>query len=76
VRFATSHPILAAAEFRSAMDFSTQILDLDWHEDNSQNCSIEIADGRRNLFEPEPVNMAEHSPIGSFFRGGLLSIRR
>jgi len=38
-RVATVNPSLAK-EFRSAMDFWASILDMDWHENDTQNCSI------------------------------------
>ena len=60
VRFATSHPDLAA-QFKLAMDFWSKILDLEWHEDDSQTCSLEVADGKRELFEPETDTMAARS---------------
>jgi hypothetical protein len=60
VRFATANPVLAQ-EFRSAMDFWAKVLDLQWHEESSQNCSIEVVDGDRALFEPEPENMVARS---------------
>jgi len=60
VRFVTSNPVLAE-EFRAAMDFWAKILDLQWHEESTQNCSLEVIDGERGLFEPEPENMAARS---------------
>ena len=60
VRVATANPVLAE-EFRAAMDFWAQVLDLEWHEERSDNCSIEVTDGERWLFEPEPENMAARS---------------
>lgn len=60
VRLATSNPALAV-EFKSALDFWATILDLSWHEDDSENCAIELVDGQRDLFEPEPENMAARS---------------
>ena len=60
VRVATTNPVLAE-EFRSAMNFWAKVLDLEWHEENTQNCSIEVVDGERWLFEPEPENMAARS---------------
>src|SRR5580698_9095040 len=51
VRVATANPVLAQ-EFRRAMDAWARILDLDWHEDDTANCSILVADGARELFEP------------------------
>jgi hypothetical protein len=60
VRVATNNPVLAE-EVRSAMDFWAKVLDLEWHEESSQNCSLEVIDGERPLFEPEPENMAARS---------------
>jgi hypothetical protein len=60
IRLATSNPALAE-EFKSALNFWSTVLDLAWHEDNSKNCSIELVDGQRDLFEPEPENMAARS---------------
>ena len=73
VRLATSNPLLAQ-EFRSALDFWATILDLDWHEDNSENCSMELVDGQRELFEPEPENMAARSqfPDRRGFQGWIV----
>lgn len=60
VRLATSIPALADA-FKAALNFWATVLEMDWHEDNSANCSIELVDGQRDLFEPEPWNMAARS---------------
>ena len=60
VRIATGNPVLAE-QFRAAMDFWAKVLDLEWHEESSQNCSLEVIDGERPLFEPEPENMAARS---------------
>jgi Matrixin len=73
VRLSTSNPLLAR-EFKSALDFWATVLDLDWHEDNSENCSIEVVDGQRDLFEPEPENMAARSqfPDRRGFQGWIV----
>jgi hypothetical protein len=60
VRVATANPVLAE-EFRAAMDFWAKVLDLEWYEERTQNCSVEVIDGERWLFEPEPENMAARS---------------
>jgi hypothetical protein len=54
VRFATANPSLAV-EFRRALNSWAKILDLDWHEDDTQNCSIELVDGEPSLFEQHMV---------------------
>jgi hypothetical protein len=73
VRLATANPLLAE-EFKSALDFWATVVDLDWHEDNSANCAIELVDGQRDLFEPEPENMAARSqfPDRRGFQGWIV----
>lgn len=58
VRLATSNPVLAR-QFRRAMNYWAGILDLDWYEDDTESCSILLADGQRELFQP--VNMVARS---------------
>ena len=67
-----SNPELAA-QFRLALDFWSKVLDLEWHEDNSRTCSLEIADGKRELFEPEIDTMAARSqfPDRRAFQGWI-----
>jgi hypothetical protein len=50
VRIATANPLLAV-EFRRAMNSWARIIDLDWREEDTQNCSIELVDGESGLFE-------------------------
>ena len=73
VRLATSNSVLAQ-QFKLALDFWATVLDLGWHEDNSENCAMELVDGQRNLFEPEPVNMAARAqlPDRSGFQGWIV----
>jgi len=54
VRVATENPVLAE-QFRRAMDSWAKILDLNWHEDDTQSCSIQLFDGERELFQPAYV---------------------
>ena len=60
VRFNTANPLLAQ-QFRRAMDFWATVLDLEWHEDSTETCSMELSDGARDLFEPNPYNMVARS---------------
>jgi Matrixin len=50
VRLATANAALAD-QFRRALDSWARIIDLDWHEEDTQDCSIELVDGDRALFE-------------------------
>src|SRR5450631_113389 len=54
VRVATANAFLAE-QFRRAMDSWARILDLDWHEDDTQDCSIQLVDGERALFQPAAI---------------------
>jgi hypothetical protein len=73
VRFNTSNPVLAQ-QFRRAMDFWASVLDLQWHEDSTENCSMELSDGERDLFEPTPKNMVARSqfPDRRDFQGWIV----
>ena len=73
VRFNTANPILAQ-QFRKAMDFWAGVLDLEWHEDSTGNCSMEVSDGERQLFEPTPDNMVARSqfPDRQDFQGWIV----
>jgi hypothetical protein len=50
VRMSSSNPVLSQ-QFASAMDFWAGVLDLDWHEVNSQDCAIQLVDGTPALFD-------------------------
>lgn len=62
VRVATANQFLAE-QFRHAMDAWARILDLDWHEDDTQNCSIQVLDGARELFLPTPQFIVARSQL-------------
>ena len=49
VRVLTANPSLAR-EFERALDFWGHILDLAWHYEDSEDCTIAIVDGRSDLF--------------------------
>jgi predicted Zn-dependent protease len=70
VRVATANQVLAE-QFRHAMDTWASILDLDWHEDESENCSIQLVDGERQLFQPAAVAARSQLPDRLFFDGWI-----
>jgi len=70
VRLATANPVLAR-EFRRAMDTWARVLDLDWHEDDSQNCSIQLVDGDRELFQPAAIAARSQFPDRLNFDGWI-----
>lgn len=73
VRFNTSNPLLVK-QFRRAMDFWASVLDLEWHEDSTETCAMEVVDGARVLFEPTPHNMVARSqfPDRRDFQGWIV----
>jgi hypothetical protein len=70
VRLATANQVLAK-QFRRAMDSWASILDLDWHEDNTQNCSIQLVDGERRLFQPAAMVARSQLPDRLHFQGWI-----
>jgi hypothetical protein len=70
VRVATINQTLAR-QFGRAMDAWARILDLDWHEDDTQNCSIQLVDGERQLFHAEAVAARSQLPDRPYFDGWI-----
>ena len=70
VRVATANPSLAE-QFRRAMDSWARILDLDWHEDDTENCSIQLVDGKRELFQPTAIAARSQLPDRRDFQGWI-----
>src|SRR5580704_5895258 len=70
VRVATANPVLAE-QFRRAMDSWASILDLEWHEDDTKNCSILLVDGARELFQPVYVVARSQLPDRLDFQGWI-----
>ncbi len=70
VRVATANPFLAK-QFRRAMDSWASILDLDWHEDDTENCSIQLVDGKRDLFQSSAIAARSQLPDRLAFQGWI-----
>ena len=70
VRLATANQVLAE-QFRHAMDTWASIIDLDWHEDNSKSCSIQLIDGELELFHPAAVAARSQLPDRRLFDGWI-----
>ncbi len=49
VRISTSNRVLAQ-QFERAMDFWSEVLDMTWHEVDSENCAVQLVDGTPELF--------------------------
>jgi hypothetical protein len=69
VRFSTLDPGLAV-EFARALNFWATILDMEWHPQDSQDCSIQLVDGDRVLFKPGQVARAQF-PDKPTFQGWI-----
>jgi len=70
VRVATTNQILAE-QFRLAMDSWAGILDMAWHEDDTQNCSIQLVDGERRLFQSPAMSARSQLPARLDFQGWI-----
>lgn len=68
VRMATANQVLAQ-QFGRAMDTWASILDMDWHEDGTQNCSIQLVDGERQLFQLAVIAARSQLPDRPDFYG-------
>ena len=69
VRFSTSNPELQM-EFTRALDFWARVLDMEWHEDSSRACAIQVVDGSPGLFMRAQVARAQ-LPNRSGFQGWI-----
>jgi catechol 2,3-dioxygenase-like lactoylglutathione lyase family enzyme len=65
VRFSTSNPELEL-QFRRALDFWTEILDLRWHEDNSESCSLQLVDGTPEILQRSIVARSQFPDWDNF----------
>jgi hypothetical protein len=70
VRVATANQVLAK-QFLRALDSWANILDLDWHEDDTENCAIQLVDGGRELFQPAAVAARSQLPDRRDFQGWI-----
>jgi hypothetical protein len=70
VRISTSNPVLAA-QFLRAMNFWARVLDMDWHEENSQDCSIQLVDGGSDLFKDTVHAARAQFPDQPAFQGWI-----
>jgi hypothetical protein len=65
VRFSTSsHQI--QKEFKKAMDFWSGIIEMDWHEDDSPTCSINVVDGTPEILKNSVIARSQFPEWGRF----------
>ena len=65
VRFSNSNPAVNA-EFARAMSFWASILEMNWHEEDSQACAIQAVDGDPDLFRPGEVARAQFPGLPAY----------
>jgi len=65
VRISTVNPILAN-EFRHALDFWSDIIDMSWHLDNTFTCSIQLVDGTPDIFTDGTFAKSQFTEWGHF----------
>ena len=70
VNLSTSNAVLAR-QFSRALDFWAAIVDLDWHEVDSQNCSIGLVDGTPGLFDSSVIAARSQFPDRPEFQGWI-----
>jgi len=75
VRVATANPFLAE-QFRRALDSWARILDMDWHEDDTQNCQFNWSMESASFSNQPPWRPDRSCLTGPISRAGLHSIQR
>jgi matrixin len=69
VRFSTSNETLAR-EFRRALEFWAGVLDMEWHVEDSRDCSLQVVDGVADLFE-DCISARSQLPDRAGFEGWI-----
>jgi hypothetical protein len=70
VRISTANLALAR-QFAKAMDFWSGIVDIEWHEVDSPECSIQLVDGTPELFDPAAIAARSQFPDRPDFQGWI-----
>jgi hypothetical protein len=65
VKISTSNPVLAH-EFRQAMDFWAQIVDMNWHQDESNSCAMQLVDGTPAILKTSIVARSQFTEWDNF----------
>jgi hypothetical protein len=70
VRISTSNTVLAR-QFERALEFWTGVVDLRWHPEDSQDCSIQLVDGTPDLFKAAGMAARAQLPDRPGFEGWI-----
>lgn len=65
VKFSTSSHAIQR-EFKKAMDFWSGIIDMDWYEDDSSTCSINVVDGTPDILTNSVIARSQFPEWGNF----------
>lgn len=65
VRFSTSSHAIER-EFKKAMDFWSGIIEMDWHEDDSSTCAINVVDGTPEILKNSVIARSQFPEWGNF----------
>jgi hypothetical protein len=65
VKISTSNPMLAR-EFRQAMDFWSRVLEMNWHEDDSDSCAVQLVDGTSAILKTSIVARSQFTEWDNF----------
>ena len=65
VKISTSNTVLAH-EFRQALDFWSRVLDMNWHEDDSNSCAMQLVDGTSAILKTSIVARSQFTEWDNF----------
>jgi len=65
VKFATSNSELER-QFRQALTFWSEVIDMKWHEDDSSSCSIQLVDGTPDILKRTIVARSQFTDWENF----------
>ncbi len=68
VRLSSSNAALNR-QFARAIEFWSQVVDFDWHDEDSDACAIQLVDGAKSLFETPGVAARAQNPDKTGFQG-------
>ena len=65
VKISTSNPVLAQ-EFRQALNFWSTVVDMHWHEDDSDSCAMQLVDGTPAILKTSIVARSQFTEWDNF----------
>jgi hypothetical protein len=65
VKISTSNPLLAL-KFREALTFWSTVVDMQWHEDDSESCAMQLVDGTPAILKTSIVARSQFTEWDNF----------